>query len=62
MEQWGFVVAAFGLTGIILAGYVLVLRGRLRAAEAELNDLRLRGRAGEGLEGAVTSQDSDQRR
>ena len=36
MEQWTFVIAAFGITAIVIAGYALVLRARLRAAEAEV--------------------------
>ncbi len=36
MEQWAFVIAAFGITGAAIGGYVLVLRARLRAAEAEI--------------------------
>jgi hypothetical protein len=33
MEQWTFVVAAFGITAAAIGAYVLILRARLRAAE-----------------------------
>jgi CcmD family protein len=36
MDNWGFVVAAYGITVAVILGYVVVLRARLRAAESEL--------------------------
>ncbi|HEX3246537.1 MAG TPA: hypothetical protein VHX16_14105 [Chloroflexota bacterium] len=45
MEQWTFALAAFVITFVSIGGYVLVLRARLKGAEAALRD---DGRAGIG--------------
>ncbi|MFN0072321.1 MAG: hypothetical protein ACKVVP_12630 [Chloroflexota bacterium] len=36
LEQWIFATAAFGVTGITIMSYILILRSRSRAAELEL--------------------------
>ncbi|HEX6939573.1 MAG TPA: hypothetical protein VF158_09180 [Longimicrobiales bacterium] len=36
MSEWGYVVAAYGLTWAVLAAYVLYLRGRIRRARRVL--------------------------
>lgn len=33
MSEWNYVVAAFGLTWLVFAGYTLYLSGRVRRAE-----------------------------
>jgi CcmD family protein len=38
MSEWTYVVSAYGVTWMVLAGYVLYLRGRTRQADAFLED------------------------
>ncbi len=36
MSEWGFVIAAYAVTWVAIAGYVLYLRGRAARARREL--------------------------
>jgi CcmD family protein len=37
MSEWGYVIAAYALTWVVVAGYVLYLRGRTARARKELD-------------------------
>jgi CcmD family protein len=37
MDNWTFVAAAYGITALVLVGYVWVLRARLRAVQSEID-------------------------
>ena len=39
MSQWGYVVAAYALTWVVLAVYAVMVVRRARGAEARLRDL-----------------------
>jgi hypothetical protein len=43
MSEWFYVRLALGLTYVVLAGYLLLLYRRQRAAEAALRELNGRG-------------------
>lgn len=36
MSEWNFVVAAYGVTWLVLAGYVAYVHGRIRRARRRL--------------------------
>ena len=36
MDNWEFVIAAYGITAGVIMGYALVLRARLHAAQSEI--------------------------
>jgi hypothetical protein len=38
MSEWAFVIASFGLTWMVLAGYAAYLQGRVRRAEGAMRD------------------------
>ncbi|HEX7090023.1 MAG TPA: CcmD family protein [Longimicrobiales bacterium] len=37
MSEWGYVIAAYALTWVVVGGYVLYLRGRTARAREELD-------------------------
>jgi CcmD family protein len=39
MSEWNYIGAAYGLTWLVFAGYVVYLAGRVRGAERRLNDV-----------------------
>lgn len=43
MDNWGFIGLAYGLAGVALVGYLVLLKGRLRSARDELSPLERDG-------------------